>query len=156
MPTRTSKLAATTKLALVARSWWSLLHVVVGLRRHGLPAVVHRIAKAPQGTRLRLTPQRLGRAVHRALNVGPAHPRCLHTALVLLRLLTQQGESPELVIGLPPTATSKDAHAWIELDRVDVGPPPGRSGHVELARFSASAEAQPGPSPRYRRSRSWS
>ena len=58
------------------------------------------------------------------------------SALVLYRLLREQGDEPELVIGLPQTAADKDAHAWVELGGVDVGPPPGRGTHEELARFS--------------------
>jgi hypothetical protein len=58
------------------------------------------------------------------------------SALVLFRLLRRQGDPAELVIGLPATAADQNAHAWIELDGRDVGPAPGRNGHVELARFS--------------------
>jgi hypothetical protein len=61
----------------------------------------------------------------------------LFSALVLYRLLRAQGDRAELVIGLPSDARTKDAHAWVELDGVDVGPPPGRSGHLELTRYSA-------------------
>jgi hypothetical protein len=57
-------------------------------------------------------------------------------ALVLFRLLREQGDAAELVIGLPENPGGKDAHAWVELEGVDVGPPPGRSGHDEMARFS--------------------
>ena len=60
--------------------------------------------------------------------VARARARCY-------RLLREQGDEPELVIGLPQTAADKDAHAWVELDGVDVGPPPGRGTHEELARF---------------------
>jgi hypothetical protein len=56
-------------------------------------------------------------------------------ALVLFDLLYQQGDAPEVVIGLPERATDKDAHAWIELGGVDIGPPPGRADHVEMGRF---------------------
>jgi hypothetical protein len=42
-----------------------------------------------------------------------------------------------LVIGLPREAITKDAHAWVELDGTDVGPPPGRAGHEPMARFGA-------------------
>jgi hypothetical protein len=65
------------------------------------------------------------------------HPRCLTAALVLYRLLREQGESAELVVGLPREPLDKTAHAWIEVDGVDVGPPPGRQGHEELARYGS-------------------
>jgi hypothetical protein len=55
--------------------------------------------------------------------------------LVLFRLLREQGEQAELVIGLLPNAPNQRAHAWVELDGRDVGPPPGRFGHEEMARL---------------------
>ena len=42
----------------------------------------------------------------------------------------------ELVIGLPEQAKDERAHAWVELEGRDVGPPPGRAGHLEMARLS--------------------
>ena len=42
----------------------------------------------------------------------------------------------ELVIGLPKNPADKAAHAWVELDGIDVGPPPGRNGHEQMARFA--------------------
>ncbi len=44
---------------------------------------------------------------------------------MLYRLLREQGDAAELVIGLPKNPADKSAHAWVELDGVDVGPPPG-------------------------------
>lgn len=40
-----------------------------------------------------------------------------------------------LVIGLPEEPVDERAHAWVELEGRDVGPPPGRGNHVELARY---------------------
>jgi hypothetical protein len=80
-------------------------------------------------------PRRLGRIVSRCLSFGPLRARCLYQALVLMRLLRDQGIRSQLVIGLPIAAIDKDAHAWIEIDGVDVGPPPGRGSHEELARY---------------------
>ena len=42
---------------------------------------------------------------------------------------------PASVPVLTESLRHKDAHAWVELAGVDVGPPPGRNGHVELARY---------------------
>jgi hypothetical protein len=53
----------------------------------------------------------------------------------LFRLLHEQGDEAELVIGLPAAAATKDAHAWVEINGVDVGPPPGRGSHEVLARY---------------------
>jgi hypothetical protein len=56
--------------------------------------------------------------------------------MVMFEILKEQGEAPELVIGLPDQASSHEAHAWVELDSIDVGPPPGRAGHDEMVRYS--------------------
>ena len=55
---------------------------------------------------------------------------------MLFRLLREQGDDVELVIGLPEEAADERAHAWVELHGRDVGPPPGRAGHEEMARLS--------------------
>jgi hypothetical protein len=55
---------------------------------------------------------------------------------VLYRLLREQGDAAVLVVGLPEAAINKDAHAWVELNGIDVGPPPGRAGHEPMARFT--------------------
>ena len=106
----------------------------MGLRREQLPAYVARLGK-PRERRAPLSPARLSRAVDRSLRLGSHRPRCLVNALVLFRLLREQGTPAELVIGLQETPADKDAHAWVELDGADVGPPPGKGPHLELARF---------------------
>jgi hypothetical protein len=55
----------------------------------------------------------------------------------LFRLLREQGDPAELVIGLPDAAADHEAHAWVEVDGRDVGPPPGRGQHEPLARFGS-------------------
>jgi hypothetical protein len=130
-PARVSPLA---KLRLGLRVWYWFVVVRLGLRRSPLPELVGRLGRAGATSR-RLDPVRLGRAVAGALRVGRLDPRCLFTALVLYRLLRQQGDPAELVIGLPREPKDKDAHAWVELHGVDVGPPPGRGLHEELARY---------------------
>jgi hypothetical protein len=80
-------------------------------------------------------PALLSLAVHRSLRLGPLRPRCLTSSLVLYRLLREQGDRAELVIGLPPEARDPAAHAWVELDDRDIGPPPGRGRHAPIARF---------------------
>lgn len=125
--------AAKARLAL--RIWLLFPRVLVGLRRQKLPVYVARLGeRGPRRTPL--SPARLSRAVDRSLRLGSRQPRCLVSALVLYGLLREQGDAAELVIGLPQSAADKDAHAWVELDGVDVGPPPGRGTHEELARFS--------------------
>lgn len=80
-------------------------------------------------------PPRLGRSVARVLAVGPYRARCLHTSFVHFALLRSLGEDPEIVIGLGERLATKDAHAWVEIEGDDVGPPPGRGQHIELARY---------------------
>ena len=70
------------------------------------------------------------------MTVRGTPPRCLIAALVAFRLDRAEGHLVEIVIGLPMQPVDKDAHAWLEIDGHDVGPPPGRYGHVELARYS--------------------
>jgi hypothetical protein len=124
------------KARLVAEIWFWFLMVHVRLRTGTLPqAIAHiradRVRSAPA-----ISPVRLGRIVTRALGITGRRPRCLINALVHYRLLTELGHPAELVIGLPRDAITPDAHAWIEIGGVDVGPPPGRGPHVPLARYA--------------------
>jgi hypothetical protein len=102
---------------------------------HPLPEAVERLRPKGRGARYPITPWRLGAVVVRVLTVAGHTPRCLINALVHYRLLAEQGLPVELVIGLEPDAHDQIAHAWVELDGVDVGPPPGRAGHLPLARY---------------------
>lgn len=99
-----------------------------------MPEAVQRLASG-KDHHLEMDARRLGRIVERILGFGRFRSRCLFTSLVLLRLLRCRGEAAVLVIGLPSTPKGKDAHAWVELEGVDVGPPPGRGAHVELTRY---------------------
>jgi Transglutaminase-like superfamily len=121
---------------LAWRIWSRFALVVVAVRRRPLPAVVASLAQSKGLARQDPhRPATLSRAVYRSLRIGSHRPRCLFNALVLFRLLREQGEAAELVIGLLPEATDQRAHAWVELDGRDVGPPPGRYGHEEIARL---------------------
>jgi hypothetical protein len=129
-------LSLTEKARLAVRVWVRFGLVTVDLRRKALPALVEDLAdtggwRAPAP----YSPATLSNAVHRSLHLGSRRPRCLVNALVLFRLLREQGEPAELLIGLPPDAASQEAHAWVELHGRDVGPPPGRYGHEEMARL---------------------
>jgi hypothetical protein len=59
----------------------------------------------------------------------------LPSALVLYRLLAEQGDRPHLVIGLGVKASTHQAHAWIEIEGRNIGPSPSGRDHVELARY---------------------
>jgi len=102
---------------------------------HPLPEAVQRLRPKLPGSRYPMSPRGLGTVIVRVLTVGGHTPRCLINALVHYRLLAEQGFPAVLVIGLEAEALDHTAHAWVELDGVDVGPPPGQAGHVALARY---------------------
>jgi hypothetical protein len=125
------------KVTLALRVWMWFARVTVRVRRQPLPRLVAQLSAVGDGTpRRRYGPPTLARAVDRSLRVGTHRPRCLLNALVLYRLLREEGDPVELVIGLPEQAEDERAHAWVELDGRDVGPPPGQAGHLEMARLS--------------------
>ena len=136
MSRRPDALSSARKVALVLRTWWWYAIVRIRVRRRRLPAVVKSLGTPVARARRPVRPVRLGRIVHGSLTIGPVKTRCLFTALVLFRLLREQGDEPVFVVGLPELPEDKDAHAWVELAGADVGPPPGRSGHQELARYA--------------------
>jgi hypothetical protein len=124
-----------TKAQLAARIGGTFLLVHWRLRRDPLPRVVESFAGRDSGGIARMEARRLSRIVYGTLHLGPLRPRCLVNALVLFRLLRAQGDQAELVIGLPHDARDHEAHAWVEVGNVDVGPPPGKGSHEELARY---------------------
>jgi hypothetical protein len=124
------------KVGLAAHIVRLALAVHLGTRRHPLPEFVASFADVPPTRRRHRHVRTLRRAVDRVLGTGPKPSRCLVRALVLFRLLREQGDEPALVIGLPHQPTGERAHAWVELGGVDVGPSPGSRGFVELARYS--------------------
>ena len=131
-------LRASAKAGLAARTWLEYARVLSSVRRESLPDLVRRLEKPPHRLSLPpLDPARLGRVVARVLTRGPVRPRCLTLSLVLFRMLVRQGTRPQLVIGLPPSPSSHEAHAWVEVAGRVVGPPPGRLGHEEMVRYGA-------------------
>ena len=122
------------RLALAWRVWAAYARVRVWTRGP-LPEQVALLGRTRGGGVPPHAPARLSRAVDRALRIGSWHPTCLRRALTLLRLLRRQGDACDVVIGLPAGAAERTAHAWIEIDGIDVGPPPGRGDYRELARF---------------------
>lgn len=136
MDTVRSPLSMTTKVRIFIRIWRSFLSIVLRDPRVPLPEFVARLGRVQHPKVARIGPLRLRAAVLRSLRLGPWRPTCLANALVLYRLLLEQGDSAELVIGLPIEASNHDAHAWVELNGEDLGPFPGRPNHAALARFS--------------------
>lgn len=123
------------KAQLLVRIWFWFLAVHVRLRLHPLPEAIARLRTVRRGDPLPIAPARLGAVIPSVLTLAGRRPRCLINALIHYRLLNEQGEAPEIVIGLPDQAEDHLAHAWVELAGIDVGPPPGRAGHVPLARY---------------------
>lgn len=123
------------KLRLAVRIYGCYLHILVQQRRTSLPELIRRLGIRPRRLDAAIEPNRLGRIVFRVLRVRSYAPRCLYTSLVLYRLLARQGTNGQIVIGLERLPEDKNAHAWVEVDGVDVGPPPGAGRHQELARY---------------------
>lgn len=132
---RDGSLPLRLKIAIVARIWWAFAQTGLAERRLPLPELTRRWASRPVRSRARIDARRLGRIVGRVLRFGPWRPRCLFSALVLYRLLREQGEPAQLVIGMQPDPRTKDAHAWVEVNGTDVGPPPGRGRRRPLTRY---------------------
>jgi Transglutaminase-like superfamily len=131
-------LSPAAKAALSARILRRYALVRARLFREPLPALASRLGKKrEQAGGRHHSAARLSRAVDRTLRLGSRRPSCLASSLVLYSLLREQGDAAELAIGLRERPTDKTAHAWVELDGVDVGPPPGSHGHVALAHFGA-------------------
>jgi hypothetical protein len=126
-------LFAKVVLALRALYWFGVVHAE--LRRHPVPLIVERLRAVDRVRPYRIPAGRLGRGVAHLLKIGPLEARCLVMALVHFRLLREQGDEPELVIGLERISRTRDAHAWLEIDGRDVGPPPGRGAHEGLLRY---------------------
>lgn len=134
-PTR--RLSALGKLGIGSLVVYDFLVVSTGLRWRPLPDLVRSLGGTPRLRLAPLEPERLGQIVHRVLHLGPHSPRCLLTSLVHFRMLRRQGTPAELVIGLPAAPETPEAHAWVEVDRKVVGPPPGRLGRSAMARFGS-------------------
>ena len=131
-----TRLGPAAKLGLAALTWLEFGLVAARVRRSSLPDLVRRLEMTPHRVAVPpIDPHRLGRFIFRILNRGPLHPRCLTLSLVMFRMLVRQGAQAQLVIGLPPSPSSHEAHAWIEVAGKEVGPPPGRMGHEEMARY---------------------
>ena len=124
------------KCGLALRVYRAFLRVAPRVHRRPLPDLVAMLGVAPKSLAAPAPVARISRAVDRCLVFAPIRPRCITLSLVMYRLLVEQGARPELVIGLEPDASNHRAHAWVELDGRDVGPPPGRSGHEPMGRFA--------------------
>ena len=128
-----SETARASRLAV--EIWSTYARVRRAVHRRPLPDLVEELLHASDLDGEQVDPADLSTAVDRRLSLGRRRPTCLASALVLFRLLRRRGRKAQLVIGLPEDPLTHEAHAWVELDGRDVGPTPGRNGHIELARF---------------------
>lgn len=131
------RLGPAAKAGLALLVLFDFLVVRLRVSRRPLPDLARRLGGPARVRTPALAPRRLGRIVDRVLRLGPYRPRCMVLSLVFYRLLRRQGTDAEVVIGLPPAAESHHAHAWVEVEGEVVGPPPGRMGHAEMARYGA-------------------
>jgi len=123
------------KARLAADIWVAYVYVRRNLTRRPLPDLVRELSAEGRPVPQVVNPPRLGRAVFKSLGIGDVRARCISMALVHYHLLRRSGVDAELVIGLEHEPTSKDAHAWVEVQGRDVGPPPGRGDHQEMVRY---------------------
>jgi hypothetical protein len=125
-----------SKVVLVARIWIWFVRVRLALRADPLPRMIEHLRPdaGPIGDH-RLPARRLSGIVRRSLGLTTRSRRCLPSSLVLYRLLLEQGDPAHLVIGIPAGARSRDAHAWVEVDGVNLGPSPDGRRLEELARY---------------------
>lgn len=140
---RRGRIGPAARLGLALLVLYDFLRVRIGLRTRRLPGLVDRLQGPARLRHAALEPRRLGRIVDKTLNLGPLDPPCIVRALVLFRMLRRQGTAAELAIGLPPTPTTPDAHAWVEVAGEVVGPPPGRLGHTAMARYGGGRRDAP-------------
>jgi hypothetical protein len=134
--TSRAPLPMTRRVTLAVRIVACYAQVRRRLAREPLPALAASFGDVPVRSGDPIPARQLGWAIDRTLRIGSRRPRCIFNALVLYRLLREQGDEAVLVVGLPEAAINKDAHAWVELNGMDVGPPPGRAGHQPMARFT--------------------
>ncbi len=125
---------AREKARLLVAIWIRYARVKLLLRRHPLAEVARTLAVG-SGSWSHRDIYGLSRAVNRGL-LGPGGTiRCLPRALVLFTLAREHGFEPDIAIGVQPSTTSHEAHAWVEVDGRNVGPKPGRMGRSELIRY---------------------
>ena len=82
--------------------------------------------------------QSIARIVHGAAPWSPLHANCLPRAVVLCRLLSQQGMQAELRLGVARPDGEFSAHAWVEHAGVALAQPDGVK-----QRFAAIGDPSP-------------
>lgn len=122
------------KLLWAIQVYWTWAVVLVQIRRTPLPDLIGEM-RVPRRSSPAWTPRRTVANVARLLRFRNRRARCLISSIVGLRMLSMAGYETDVVIGLPNDAADHGAHAWLEVGGRDIGPPPGRGDHVEIARY---------------------
>lgn len=108
--------------ALLARAWFALLAVDLGVRLSSFDTVQRFIDTHP-GSAGANSPARLQSFVRRAARHHLWKMACLPQALALRWLLAREGVSSAVVIGVRKEAGTLEAHAWVEMDGKALGEP---------------------------------
>lgn len=132
---RDTRLTLGAKARLVARIWLVYVKVRLTLWRNSLPRAVEILSTGRRPSHPPLDHLHMARIIDRTLRIRALRPRCLSRSLVLYHLVRQDSASVELVLGLPESLEGHQAHAWVEVGGIDIGPAPGGHGYEELARY---------------------
>jgi len=118
---RIARLSSREKIWLW-RSWWLLLGFWIAVRTMPFPRVAQWAQRGSDGARkhaggqTQLIFENLSRCVDAARRVHWLPMQCLERSLTTQRLLTTEGISAELRIGVGREGSTISAHAWLELD----------------------------------------
>lgn len=107
---------------LLARAWFALLAADLGVRLASFDAVQRCIDRHPK-THGSNSPARLQQFVRLAARHHLWKMACLPQALALRWLLTREGISSQVIIGVRKDNAALEAHAWVELDGKALGEP---------------------------------
>ena len=118
------------------RAFFGLVQFEVYLARKSFSLLYEKVRNYPLNNKVAPSPdtiERISTAVDMACIWYWKEALCLQRSATAACLLKRYGVPAHMVIGAQQMPFK--AHAWVEVRGVDVGPPPGRSGHVELARY---------------------
>lgn len=107
---------------LLARAWFALLAVDLGVRLASFDAVQHFIDRHAKAGGVQ-SPARLQFFVRLAARHHLWKMACLPQALALRWLLAREGVLAAVIIGVRKSDAVLEAHAWVELDGMALGEP---------------------------------
>jgi len=110
---------------VLARAWCYLLALDVGLRILPVTRLLP-CAPARRPRAMAVPPERVTHLLGLAWRLSPVRATCLKDALVLARLLRDEGVAATVRFGVARRDASLDAHAWVE----HPGQAPGEPCHA--------------------------